>query len=144
MRNPTKRTSVAIASLALAGGAVLGAGGTASAAPSTPGHVQRVAAGVEANRDRWGGHHDYGWNRDDHRCGRDRDHRWGRDDGYRWGGGHDCGWGGRHDCRWERRNDCRCDHGISYLWDGRHGWRHDGTSHYRVSHYNHDRHGTDR
>ncbi|MFJ5530277.1 hypothetical protein [Streptomyces sp. NPDC093261] len=136
MRNPTKRMSVAIASLALAGGAVLGAGGTASAAPSTPGHVQRVAAGVEANRDRWGGHHDYGWNRDDHRCGRDRDHRWGRDDDY--------GWGGRHDCRWDRRNDCRCDHGISYLWDGRHGWRHDGTSHYRVSHYNHERHGTDR
>ncbi|MGW7421690.1 hypothetical protein ACWGJB_16705 [Streptomyces sp. NPDC054813] len=49
MRKLTKRISLAAASAAVAGGAVLGAGGTASAAVSESAHVQRPAVGVEAD-----------------------------------------------------------------------------------------------
>lgn len=93
--------TVAIASLAVAGGAVLAAGSTASAATATPEHAQPPAVSVETNDHRWGGDHDYGWDRSDHyRAGCDADYRRVRFIDYRW------------------------DHGISYLLEGRHDRRH--------------------
>ncbi|MFD4548552.1 hypothetical protein ACFVXA_24555 [Streptomyces sp. NPDC058246] len=83
MSNLAKRMSVAVASLAVTGGAVLGVGSTASAARATPERARRPGLGVEINDHRWGGDHDYGWDRSDHyRAGCDAD------------------------CRWDRRNDC--------------------------------------
>ncbi|MER5540854.1 hypothetical protein [Streptomyces mirabilis] len=49
MRKLTKRISLAAASAAVAGGAVLGAGGAASAAVPESAHVQRPAVGVKAD-----------------------------------------------------------------------------------------------
>ncbi|MFF4347056.1 hypothetical protein [Streptomyces sp. NPDC001530] len=49
MRKLTKRISLAAASAAVAGGAVLGAGGTASAAVPESAHVQRPAVSVKAD-----------------------------------------------------------------------------------------------
>ncbi|WP_369251219.1 hypothetical protein [Streptomyces sp. R41] len=66
--------SVAIASLAVAGGAVLGAGSAASAAKATPEHPQRPAVSVGTNGHRWGG---------------DRNDRWGADQGHGWRHGGD-------------------------------------------------------
>jgi len=61
-----------------AGGAVVGAGGTASAATSE--HVQRAAVSVAADNHRSGGGHEHNWDRsDDRRWGRDHDYRSDRD-----------------------------------------------------------------
>ncbi|NUS87398.1 MAG: hypothetical protein HOY75_33005 [Streptomyces sp.] len=156
MSNLAKRMCVAIASLAVAGGAVLGAGGTASAATPLSGHVKSPPVSVVV-----GDHHRSGADDrdavrgDDRRFGRDHDrcevrgddHRRGahdhgqaRGDHHHSGRGDDCGTlghdhrrDGGHDHRGDRRDDCRWDHGVSYLWDSSHGWRHDG-----------DRHGGDR
>ncbi|MFG2424474.1 hypothetical protein ACGFWD_36240 [Streptomyces sp. NPDC048448] len=49
MRKLTKRISLAAASAAVAGGAILGAGGTASAAVPESAHVQRSAVSVKAD-----------------------------------------------------------------------------------------------
>lgn len=49
MRKFTKRISLAAASAAVAGGAVLGVGGTASAAVPESAHVQRPAVSVKAD-----------------------------------------------------------------------------------------------
>ncbi|MFF1809509.1 hypothetical protein ACFVXW_10145 [Streptomyces sp. NPDC058251] len=49
MRKLTKRVYLAAVSAAVAGGAVIGAGGTASAAVPDSAHVQRPAAGVKAD-----------------------------------------------------------------------------------------------
>ncbi|MFI6491677.1 hypothetical protein [Streptomyces sp. NPDC050564] len=77
MSNLAKRMSVAIASLAVAGGAVLGAGSTASAATATPERAQLPAVSVGTNDHRWGGG--------------DRNDRWGADHehGRRHGGDRD-------------------------------------------------------
>lgn len=76
MSNLSRNMSVAIASLAVAGGAVLGAGSTASAATATPEHAQRPAVSVETDDHRWGGDRDHRW-------GGDRDYGWYRLDDYR-------------------------------------------------------------
>ncbi|MFB7312633.1 hypothetical protein [Streptomyces sp. NPDC056192] len=49
MRKLTKRISLAAASAAVAGGAVLGAGSTASAAVPESAHVQRPTAAAKAD-----------------------------------------------------------------------------------------------
>ncbi|MHA5054906.1 hypothetical protein [Streptomyces sp. SD15] len=49
MRKLTRRISLAAASAAVAGGAILGAGGTASAAVPESAHVQRLAVSVKAD-----------------------------------------------------------------------------------------------
>lgn len=110
MTDLAKRTSVAIAFMAVAGGAVLGAGSTASAAAAVPEHAQRPDVSVETGTHRRGGEHGNGWDRGD-----------------RYGAG--CA----ADYRWDRLNDSRWDHGISYLWEGRHGWRHGGDRDERYS-----------
>lgn len=53
MKKLTKRISVIASSAAVAGAAVLGAGGTASAATPAPAHLQRPAVSVTANDYRW-------------------------------------------------------------------------------------------
>ncbi|MEU0397495.1 hypothetical protein ABZ208_32925 [Streptomyces sp. NPDC006208] len=68
MSNFKERVCVTIASTAVAGGAVVGAGGAASAATSTSGHAQRPTVNVEA---------------DDRHSGRVGEHSWDRDDGHR-------------------------------------------------------------
>ncbi|MFE5028659.1 hypothetical protein ACFRAO_36545 [Streptomyces sp. NPDC056656] len=55
MKKLTRRVAVTAASVAVAGVAVLGAGGTASAATSASAHVQRPAVSVSAHAD------DYRW-----------------------------------------------------------------------------------
>jgi len=53
MKKLTKRISVTATSVVVAGVAVLGAGGTASAAAPASAHVQRPAVSVKANDYRW-------------------------------------------------------------------------------------------
>ncbi|MFD7442499.1 hypothetical protein [Streptomyces sp. NPDC059909] len=53
MKKLTRRVAVTAAFVAVAGVAVLGAGGTASAATSASAHVQPPAAGVNAGDYRW-------------------------------------------------------------------------------------------
>ncbi|MFF4749041.1 hypothetical protein ACWD5R_30115 [Streptomyces sp. NPDC002514] len=90
MNRWTKRISVGLASAAMAGGALLGAGGTASAAVSQP--AQHTVSPVSAVRTDggWSGYHD-----DGHGIG--------------WNGRHDDGrginWDGRH--QWSEHRDGR-------------------------------------
>ncbi|MGW1544653.1 hypothetical protein ACWCPM_31285 [Streptomyces sp. NPDC002309] len=93
MKNLIKRLPVAAASLALVGGAVLGAGGTASAAPmESAGHDR----GAYQERD--DGHGVQGARySDDH--GRDAQGTWRHDDD-------------RRDDAWDRY------HNVQYRWDG--------------------------
>ncbi|MEV6027811.1 hypothetical protein [Streptomyces sp. NPDC052036] len=120
MRKLTKRISLAAASAAVAGGAVLGAGGTASAAVPVSAPVQHSAVSIKADdyRREHGvthrHHHKEACCRDD--SYRDRQHddcytRSHRSDRhghfYRWDD-KDCGW--KHDTNY--RDDCnRYDHG---------------------------------
>ncbi|MFH8735898.1 hypothetical protein [Streptomyces sp. NPDC017964] len=53
MNKLTRRIAVTATSVAVAGVAVLGAGGTASAATSASAHVQRPAVSVNADDYRW-------------------------------------------------------------------------------------------
>ncbi|MEU1036408.1 hypothetical protein ABZ402_48925 [Streptomyces mirabilis] len=53
MNKLTRRVAVTASSVAVASAAVLGAGGTASAAPSASAHVQRPAVSVNAGDHRW-------------------------------------------------------------------------------------------
>lgn len=53
MKKLTRRVAVTVSSMAVASAAVLGAGGTASAAPSVSAHVQRPAVSVNAGDYRW-------------------------------------------------------------------------------------------
>ncbi|MGW8684618.1 hypothetical protein ACWGNN_26825 [Streptomyces sp. NPDC055817] len=53
MNKLTRRIAVTASSVAVAGVAVLGAGGTASAATSASAHVQRPAVSVNADDYRW-------------------------------------------------------------------------------------------
>ncbi|MGW7426167.1 hypothetical protein ACWGJB_40240 [Streptomyces sp. NPDC054813] len=109
-----KRVSTAVASTALAGGALLGVSGTASAATtSAPGeHTQSAitafatsgdradryqSAHHEAQDDRWGAPR--GWYTNDDRQGHYGEERWNGShayvwDGYRWNGSHVYVWDG--------------------------------------------------
>ncbi|WP_393086515.1 hypothetical protein [Streptomyces sp. LN704] len=53
MKKLTRHVAVTAFSVAVAGVAVLGAGGTASAATSASAHIHRPAAGVTARDYRW-------------------------------------------------------------------------------------------
>ncbi|MFJ5530287.1 hypothetical protein [Streptomyces sp. NPDC093261] len=53
MKKLTKRIAVTASSVAVAGAAVLGAGGTASAATPASAHIQRPAVSVKADNNRW-------------------------------------------------------------------------------------------
>jgi hypothetical protein len=108
MRKLTKRISLAAASAAVAGGAVLGAGGTASAATPVDAPVQRSVVSVKADDHR---RHDEVTYRHDQKKDYCRD-------GYR--------------TRQHRDWDCCTDevrydrHGHFYRWDDEDcGWKHD-------------------
>ncbi|MYV40869.1 hypothetical protein GT030_18855 [Streptomyces sp. SID1328] len=105
MNNLAKHMCVAVASLAVAGGAVLGAGGAASAATPLSGHVKSPSVSVVVSD-----HHRTG--ADDRGAIRGDDRRFGRD--------HDrCEvWGDDH------RRDCAHDHGRT-----RDGHHHSGRGH---------------
>ncbi|MFL4908397.1 hypothetical protein ACJ6WF_35665 [Streptomyces sp. MMS24-I2-30] len=103
-----RRVSVGLASAALAGGAVLGAGGAASAAVSQPvqethaqpaQHAQVTAAALRTGDDRIGYHGD----------------RYGNGYGYGYGNGYGISWPGQpnYSARWDGRH--------AYFWDGN-GW----------------------
>lgn len=83
MKNFTKRTSVAVASLTMAGGAPLGAGGTASAATPTSGQVKSVAVSTEAMDHGRAGIHNHNQDRD-YRLDGKHGRRWSRDHDHRW------------------------------------------------------------
>ncbi|MEV8563694.1 hypothetical protein AB0478_46575 [Streptomyces sp. NPDC051917] len=112
MRKLTKRFALAAASASVAGGAVLGAGGTASAATPASEHVQRSAVNIKTDGHRW--HRDVSYRHDhEYKCCPD-DYR-GRqpNDSDRY-----TNWD-RYDHHWNRydRNWYRNDHG-SYRYDG--------------------------
>jgi hypothetical protein len=112
---------IAITSVVVAGGAVVGVGGAASAAVSE--HVQRPAVGVAAGNHRSDGGDARNWDRsDDRRSGRDHDYCRDSD----------------HEYRSDRDHGYRQDQGINSSWGDRGGDRDGG------SHYNHDRQGSGR
>ncbi|MER5522246.1 hypothetical protein [Streptomyces sp. NPDC002763] len=119
MRKLTKRISLAAASAAVAGGAVLGAGGTASAAASESAHVQRPAVGVVA---------------DDHRGDRGVAYRHNTEEDYRQDGHR----ARQHSDRFadSDRYDRR---GHFYYWDDEDRcWKHDGNHRNDWDRYDHD------
>ncbi|WP_351229126.1 hypothetical protein [Streptomyces sp. NPDC002133] len=110
MRKLTKRISLAAASAAVAGGAVLGAGGTASAAVPESAHVQRPTISVKAD--------DYRGDRVAYRHNSEGDYRW---DGYRTRHHSDCH---TDSVQYDRR-------GHFYYWDDEDcGWKHDRSYRY--------------
>ncbi|MEV5086032.1 MULTISPECIES: hypothetical protein [unclassified Streptomyces] len=107
-----RRFATSAAALAVAAGALLTMGGTASAAPAEVADHTAVVAYHSSDRTQYGDHHDH------------RDTRWnGHHDRHdtRWDGHHD-----RHDTRWDGHRKwvrigsgwyCN-DHGRQYRYDG--------------------------
>ncbi|MGW2702828.1 hypothetical protein [Streptomyces sp. NPDC001340] len=87
MKKLTKRIALTVSSVAVAGVAVLGAGGTASAAPLASTHVQRPAEGGEAA--------DYSW---DHGVGYLLEQGYSCDEIHGWHQDHNGTDSPRHDC----------------------------------------------
>lgn len=115
-----KRTCIAITSAVMAGGAIVGAGATASAATSE--HVQRPAATAAADNHRSGGDHEHNWDRsDDRRLGRDHDYPSDRV--------HDYPSDRDRDYYWDRGDGHRQSQGTSSS-RRRRGGDHEGRSHY--------------
>ncbi|MGW1887199.1 hypothetical protein [Streptomyces sp. NPDC001970] len=105
MRKLTKRISLAAASAAVAGGAVLGAGGTAAAATPVSDHGQRSVGSVKSDDSRSGRSGDYRHDREDNCRAREHSDRyvdWDRcgrhGHVYQWDD-EDCGWKHDRDCR---------------------------------------------
>ncbi len=140
MSHLAKRVSAAVATLTLVGGAVLGAGGSASAATLTPERPQHSAISNVAGDQHSSRASHHGWERGQHnRSDRDHnhreargDHRENRDD-HRPGDTHDRYGGGNQERRCDRHNKYRWDNGVSYLWEGRTVWTHSGDRNH-VSH----------
>ncbi|MFF7601571.1 hypothetical protein [Streptomyces mirabilis] len=129
MSSLTKRMCIAITSVVVAGGAVVGVGGTASAAVSE--HVQRPTVGVAADNHRSGGGDERIWDRsDDRRSGRDHDYC--RDGGHAYRSDRD------RDYRRDRGDGHRRDQGTNSSWGYRGGDRDGGSL------YNRDRQGSGR
>ncbi|MDX3762891.1 hypothetical protein ACWDBO_38980 [Streptomyces mirabilis] len=130
MSSLTKRMCIAITSVVVvaAGGAVVGVGGTASAA--VPEHVQRPAVGVAADNHRSGGD-ERNWDRSDYRRS-GRDHDYYRDSGHAYRSDRD------RDYRRDRGDGHRRDQGTSSSWGDRGGDRDGGSL------YNRDRQGSGR
>lgn len=121
MRKLTKRISLVAASAAVAGGAVLGAGSTASAAVPVSAHVQHSAVNVKADDNRW-----------EHGVAHRHNHKEAccRDDYYRARQHDDCS---THSHRYDR-------HGHFYRWDDKDcGWKHDRNYRADSNRYDHDR-----
>ncbi|MEU6094957.1 hypothetical protein [Streptomyces sp. NPDC047079] len=127
MEKLTKRIAVTVSSVAVAGVAVLGAGGTASAATPASAHVERPAVGIKADGYRWDHGVGYlleqgyswdrihGWHRNDCVTGSTR---YGRDGHFHRWDDKECGW--KSD--WSYRHDrSRYEH------DGRERHHHDRT-----------------
>ncbi|MFE4958605.1 hypothetical protein ACFRCW_32320 [Streptomyces sp. NPDC056653] len=124
MRKLTKRISLTAASAAVAGGAVLGAGSTASAAVPESAHVQRPTVTVKADD-----------HRGDRAAYRHNFEVYYRRDGYRTRHNSDCH---TDSVRYDRRahfyywgdDDCGWKHGRSYRYD----WERDDRDWYRSDH----------
>ncbi|WP_326818840.1 hypothetical protein OIE61_40655 [Streptomyces sp. NBC_01762] len=125
MRKLTKRISLAVASAAVAGCAVLGAGGTASAAVPESAHVQRPAVSIKADDHRgdrsvaYRHNSEEDYRRDGYRAGQHSDHftdsdRYDRRGHFYYWDDEDCNW--KHDrnhrYNWDRndRDSNRYDH----------------------------------
>ncbi|MFJ3251176.1 hypothetical protein ACIP6V_36020 [Streptomyces sp. NPDC088770] len=119
-----RRFVTSAAALAVAAGALLTMGGTASAAPAEVADHTAVVAYHSSDRTQYGDHHDH------------RDTRWnGHHDRHdtRWDGHHD-----RHDTRWDGHHD-RHD----TRWDGHRKWVRIGSGWYCNDHgrqYRYDGH----
>ncbi|MER6222750.1 hypothetical protein ABT189_19700 [Streptomyces sp900105755] len=101
MKKLTKRMVLTVSSVAVAGAAVLGAGGTASAAPLASTHTQRPAEGGVAT--------DHGW---DHGVGYLLEQGYSCDEVQGWHQDHDTD-SPRHDCDGLFYRD-----GHFYRWEG--------------------------
>ncbi|MEW2306575.1 hypothetical protein AB0958_42635 [Streptomyces sp. NPDC006655] len=149
MKKLTRRIAAAVSSVAVAGVAVVGAGGTASAATPASVHVQRSAVGTDAADHRWDHGVGYlieqgycwdanrGWHHDDRVTDSSRYSRDGRC--YRWDG-EGRGWKSdrsyRHDSNRYERDGRDGDHRDQYRVDRDHlGRDHLGRDHYDRDHY---------
>ncbi|MFE2522543.1 hypothetical protein [Streptomyces mirabilis] len=119
MRKLTKRISLAAASAAVAGGAVLGAGGAASAAVPESAHVPRPAVSVKA---------------DDYRGDRSVAYQHNSEEDYRWDGSR----ARQHSDRFtdSDRHDRRGH--FSYWDDEDCSWKHDRNHRYNCDRSDHD------
>ncbi|MFG2948446.1 hypothetical protein [Streptomyces adustus] len=136
MRKLMKRFALAAASAAVAGGAVLGAGGTASAATPVSEHVQRSAVSVKTDDHRWHRNvsyrhdHEYKYCRDDYRGRRHND-----GDRYTYGDRYDRH---VHYCSWD--DEYRgWKHDRNYRYD--HDWNRYDRNSYRNDHDSYRNHG---
>jgi hypothetical protein len=121
MKKLTKRISATATSVVVAGVAVLGAGGTASAATPASAHVQRPAVSVKANDYRWDHGVDYLI-----------------EEGYSWDGTR--GW---HDDDRVTDSARYARDGHFYRWDDKEcGWKFDRSYRHDWNRYEHD--GRDR
>ncbi|MCX4515350.1 hypothetical protein OHA27_34535 [Streptomyces sp. NBC_01619] len=124
MRKLTKRISLAAASAAVASGAVLGAGGTASAAVPESAHVQRPTVGVKT---------------DDHR-GDGVAYRHDSEVDYRWDG-----YNTRHHSDCYANSDQYDRRGHFNYWDDEDcGWKHDRSYRYDWDRNDRDSNRSDR
>ncbi|MGW0211497.1 hypothetical protein ACWDZ8_39190 [Streptomyces sp. NPDC003233] len=127
MKKLTKRITLAVSSVAVASVAVLGAGGTASAAPLASTHVQRPTEGGEAA--------DYSW---DHGVGFLLEQGYSCDEIRGWHQDHHTH-SPRHDCDGLFYRD-----GHFYRWDGEgQGWKSDRSYHHDGNRSEHDGRGRD-
>lgn len=123
MKKLTKRIALTVSSLAVAGTAVLGAGGTASAAPLASAHVQRPIVRDQAA--------DFGW---DHGVGHLLERGYSCDEIRGWHQDHHSTDATRHDC-----DGLFYRNGHFYRWEGEgHGWRLDRSYRHDGNRYEHD------
>ncbi|MEU6668060.1 hypothetical protein [Streptomyces sp. NPDC046727] len=126
MKKLTKRIALTVSSVAVAGVAVLGAGGTASAAPLASTHVQRPTGGGVA-----------------------ADHSWDHGVGYLLEQGYSCdeirGWHQDHHHTGSSRHDCdglTYRDGHFYRWEGEgRGWKSDRSYRHDDNRLEHDGRG---
>ncbi|AOR31628.1 hypothetical protein BFF78_11715 [Streptomyces fodineus] len=124
---PMKRIALAVSSVAVAGVAVVGAGGTVSAAPLASTHVQRQTEGGEAA--------DYSW---DHGVGYLLEQGYSCDAIHGWHQDHHTD-SPRHDCDGLFYRD-----GHFYRWEGEgHGWKSDRSYRHDGYRFEHDGRGRD-
>ncbi|MFJ9712687.1 hypothetical protein [Streptomyces sp. NPDC101234] len=128
MKKLTKRIALTVSSVAVAGVAVLGAGGTASAAPLASAHVQRPTGSGETA--------DYSW---DHGVGYLLEQGYSCDETHGWHQDRRGTDSSRHDCKGLFYRDGHFYRGEA---EG-HGWKSDRSYRYDVTRYQRDDRGTD-
>ncbi|MGW7253822.1 hypothetical protein [Streptomyces sp. NPDC054834] len=128
MKKLTKRIALTVSSVAVAGVTVLGAGGTASAAPPASAHIERPTVRGEVA--------DYSW---DHGVGFLLERGYSCDEVRGWHQDHRVTDSTRHDCEGLFYRD-----GHFYRWEGEgHGWKSDRSYRHDGNRFERDGRGRD-